>query len=167
MKKLILMLAAGSLILFNSCTRTGPQGPAGPQGAQGNANVLGSNPFTVNSWAYSTSEVAYVATFNDADITTAVADRGVVEIYLLYPDGTWRALPDVVNGTQFFFRFSAGGFDIYYANVDGSTPSFPPTATFRTVVISPSQRQANPNTNWKNYNQVMKVVNETQVSPVQ
>ncbi|MCD6010992.1 MAG: hypothetical protein K0Q79_854 [Flavipsychrobacter sp.] len=165
MNKIALILLAGSLFIFNGCTKTGPQGPQGPQG---NANVRGSDPFNVTSWSFSSSENAYVASFTDADITQAVADRGVVEMFLFYTaDNTWRPLPDILNGTQFYHRFSKGGFEIYYTTVDGSTPAFPTgTWTFRTVVISPSNKQAHPNTNWKNYNEAMQALQEdAQVAP--
>ena len=156
MKKVILLLLAGSLFAFSGCTKRGPQGP------QGNANVIGSDPFSVSSWSLNNSENAYEASFNDADITSSVAAHGTVEIFLYYPgDGTWRNLPDIVNGTEFYFRYNAGGFDIYYANVNGTAPAFPPSSTFRSVVISPSQRQSHPNTNWKNYNEAMAAINES------
>lgn len=162
MKKLLLvMLAAGSMLTFNACTKTvvGPPGPVGPQGPQGNANVVGSDPFTVSSWSYSGSEIAYYASFTNNAITNAVADRGTVEVYLYYSsDQTWRALPDIYNGTQFYSRFSAGGFEIYYGNVNGTIPGNPGTQIFRVVVISPSQRQAHPNTNWKNYKEAMEAL---------
>jgi hypothetical protein len=165
MKKIALMLLAGSLLMLNSCYQTGPVGPMGPPGPQGNANVKGADPFTVSSWALTSTGDAYVASFTDPDVTQAVSDHGVVDIFLYYPtDGTWRSLPDIISGTQFFSRFSTGGFDIYYGNIDGSTPTFPGTWTFRSVVIAPSLKQAHPNTNWKDYNEVMKVLNENNVS---
>ena len=52
-------MLAGSILIFNSCSKTGPQGPVGPQGPtggtgqtgptgpagqDGNANVLGLSP---------------------------------------------------------------------------------------------------------------------------
>jgi hypothetical protein len=169
MKKLALLLLAGSLFLISSCSKRGPTGPQGPQGPQGNANVVGSDPFNVTVWSYSSAENAYFASFTDNDITSAVAAHGVVEIFLYYPgDGTWRNLPDIYNGTQVYFRFSQGGFEIYYGNVDGSTPSAPAgTWTFRTVVIAPAFKEAHPNTNWKNYNEVMSVMNEATTSATQ
>jgi hypothetical protein len=168
MKKIALIFIAGGMLVFNSCHKTGPQGPQGLQGQtgatgatgpQGNANVQGTNPFNVTNWGYDTSTRAYVASFTDPDITAAVADRGIVEVFLKYSDGTWRNLPDIVNGTQFFSRFSLGGFDIYYSNVDGSTPLAPGNQTFRSVVITPSQKQTHPNTNWKDYNQAIAAIN--------
>ncbi len=175
MKKLALVLLAGSFLVFSSCTKTGPQGPQGPQGAtgatgangaDGNANVLGSNPFSVSTWTFSSANNAYYASFTDADITASVADKGVVEAYLYYPsDGTWRALPDIVNGTQFYMRFSSGGFEIYYSMVDGTTPLMPGTFTFRVVVISPSNKQSHPNTNWKNFNEAIAAQKDANAAP--
>jgi hypothetical protein len=178
MKKLILMLAAGSLILFNSCTKTGPQGPVGPQGPtgptgpagqNGNANVIGSGKtFTVNNWQYSTTNNYYYASFSDPDITSDVVDGGIVEMFRLYTSNNhWANLPDINGNTSIVFDFGLNAFTIYVQALDGSVPANPGSITFRDVVITPSQRQANPNTDWKNYNQVMKVVNATQSSSVQ
>ncbi len=160
MKKIALILLAGSMLMLNSCTKKGDRGPIGPQG---NANVQGSNGFNVNSWALNTTENAYEASFTDPDITQAVSDRGVVQIFLFYPsDGTWRNLPDIYSGSQFYFRYNTGGFDIYFGNVDGTTPSFPTgTWTFRSVVITPSNKLSHPNTNWKNYNEAMAALNSS------
>ncbi len=164
MKKVAFMLLAAGTLVFTGCTKTGPpgpqgpQGPSGPTGQTGNANVLGSDPFTVSSWLYSSSEVAYYQSFTSGDITPDVANGGIVEGYLKYADGTWRNLPDIVGGTQFFLRYSAGGFEIYYANLDGSIPANPGTQVFRIVVVSPSMKQANPNTNWKNFNEAMTAI---------
>jgi hypothetical protein len=162
MKKVILFLLAGSLLTFNSCTKTGPQGPPG------NANVIGENPFTVHAstWTFTSNyggpnvQNAYVASFNDANITSDVANYGLVMAYIQYPDGTWKALPDVVGITSYSFNFSAGGFDIYYSDVDGSTPNAPNTETFRIVVVPSSLRKANPNTNWKNYDEAVGAIGQ-------
>jgi hypothetical protein len=165
MRKLLLTLSllAGSLLFITSCTKTGPVGPQGPQGFQGNANVVGSDPFNVTAWQFSNTENAFYASFNYSGLTSDVAARGVFQVFLYYSgDGTWKALPDIYNGTQFYDRFSTGGFEIYYGNVDGTTPSpLSGTWTFRTVVIAPSQKQAHPNTNWRNYDEIMKVANES------
>lgn len=172
MKKILLMMIAGSFLFFGSCVKSGPVGPQGPQGPQGNANVYGTEPFTVSSWAHPNNGTAsgdlssYYASFTDADITTAVADRGSVEIFLYYPeDKTWKNLPDIYGGTQFSFRFSQGGFEIYFTNVDGSNPSFPGTYTFRAVAIAPAFKEAHPNTNWKNYNEAMAALNSKAAAP--
>jgi len=170
MKKTILMMLAGGLLILNSCTKTGPPGPQGPQGPAGqsgiDANVIGTDPFSVSVWTYSSADNAFMASFTDPDVTATVANHGDVEIFLLYSDGTWRNLPDIVNNTQFYSRFSQGGFDIYYARVDGAAPTNPGGPwTFRTVIITPSQKQAHPNTNWKNYNEAMAALNEKTAAP--
>lgn len=171
MKKVILIMLAGSMIVFNSCTKTGPQGPAGPQGAtgatgaagqnglDGNANVLGTAPFTVlpNTWAL-TGHI-YSVSFTDPDITNAIASTGVVEIFREYNPNQWSPLPDINGITSVVYDFAPGGFNIYIQNSDGSTPATPLTMNFRVVIISSSQRQAHPNTNWKNYNEAMTALN--------
>ena len=154
MKKLIFATLAAGILLGTSCTKTGPVGPQGPTGATGNANVIGSDHITVSSWTYSSG--MYSATFAYADITPAVASYGLVEIYKQYADGSWTNLPDINNGVSTVFNFSPGSFTIYVSDVNGTTtPPAPGTITFRVVVIPSSVRQANPNTNWKDYNQTM------------
>ena|GEM_PF-6249695 len=148
-------MLAGTMLILNSCTKTGPQGPQGPQG---NANVKGSDGFSVSasSWTFNTGENAWWVSFVDQDITSVVSNHGEVEIFLYYPsDQTWRNLPDIINGTQFYFRYNTGGFDIYYGNVNGTAP-LAPTSTFifRSVVIAPGFRQSHPNVNVKNYSEL-------------
>ena len=156
MKKLILATLAVGILFVTSCTKQGPVGPQGPTGATGNANVIGSDHITVNAWTYYAPTFTYSATFAYADITSSVANYGLVEIYEQYTDGSWTNLPDINNGVQTVFNFSTGSFTIYMSKVDGSympAPSNP--ITFRVVVIPSSVRQANPNTNWKDYKQAM------------
>ena len=162
MKNLFMLMFVGCISIFNSCRK---DGPVGPQGPAGNANVMGEYPFTVNagSWTFTTNIAgntgnAYVVSYNDANITSSVANHGLVVMYIQYADGTWKSLPDIFAGTSFSFNFSAGGFDIYYTNVDGTTPSSPGTQVFRAVVIPSSIRQIHPNTNWNNYNEAMTVM---------
>ena len=171
MKKLVLLMFAGSLFTLNSCTKDGPVGPQGPQGApgyDGNANVIGEAPFTVTSgmWAFTNNVAgntgnAYVVSFNDANVTSAVANHGLVMMYIAYSDGTWKNLPDIFAGTSFSYNFSAGGFDIYFTNIDGTVPSNPGSQVFRVVVIPSALQQEHPHTNWNNYSETMAIVNST------
>lgn len=165
-KVLLLMLAAGTLV-FTGCTKTGPvgpQGPQGPQGPTGNANVRAQDAFTVSSWSFSSGDNAYYAQFNLSDITADIYNYGSVQVFIKYDDGSWRPLPDVLNGTMFNYAIFTGGFDILYTNVNGTTPSFPGTQTFRSVVISSALKQAHPNTDWKNYKEVMSVLAQEQTA---
>lgn len=157
MKKLILTLMAGSLLILSSCTKEGPQGPQGPAG---NANVIGEPQFTVSSWQKSGG--VWYATFSDDNITNDVVANGAVEIYKEYSNG-WTNLPDINGITSTVYNFLDGGFTISILNSDGSLPAAPGTVTFRVVVIPSSVRKAHPNTNWKNYNETMAVMNESKV----
>lgn len=150
MKKIIIALFAGSLMLGASCTKVGPMGPQGPSG---NANVWGSSIFTVSSWSYSSN--TYSGTFLDPDITTAVAASGVVEVFKQYSDGTWTNLPDINNNVATVFNFYQGGFTIYINSINGATTPAPGVINFRAVVIPSSVKLANPHVNWKNYNEAM------------
>ena len=160
MKKLILLLLAGSVFTLNSCTKSGPQGPAG---ADGNANVIGINRVvTVSSWTL--TGTTYSATFPDPNITSDIVSNGVVEVYKAYGTNEWTNLPDINGITSTVFDFYVGGFTIYIQNSDGTTPANPGTISFRDVIISASQRQAHPNTNWKNYNEANAAINATPAS---
>ncbi len=154
MKKLILATLAAGMLLGASCTK---QGPVGPQGPTGNANVIGSNPVPVSAWGKTGN--TYFATFSYPDITQSIANYGLVEVYKFYTsDNSWTNLPDINAGVSTVFNFSPGTYTIYVENIDGSTTLFPGTITFRVVVIPSSVRQANPNTNWKDYNEAMKAM---------
>ncbi len=155
MKKLILATLAAGMLLGASCTK---QGPVGPQGPTGNANVIGSDHVTVSSWAKTGN--TYSATFAYADITQSIANFGLVEVYKLYTsDNSWTNLPDINSGISTVFNFAPGTYTIYVESIDPTfvTP-FPGTITFRVVVIPSSVRQANPNTNWKNYDEAMRAM---------
>ena len=143
--------------MVSSCTKTGPQGP---QGATGNANVIGEDAFTISAWSHVGN--TYVADFSDGNITADVREHGVVEIYKWYSGtgGGWTNLPDINAGASTVFNFSTGGFSISVFNIDGSPTAFPGDILVRVVIIPRALREAHPNTNWKNYNEAMQVLNE-------
>ncbi|HEX2534538.1 MAG TPA: hypothetical protein VHK69_12420 [Chitinophagaceae bacterium] len=95
MKKYLWSLLAGSIILLGSCTKEGergpagsqgepgeegPQGPAGPQGEPGSANVIYSDWRTINLAATSEPDI-FVQQINAPQLTTEVADQGVILMY--------------------------------------------------------------------------------------
>lgn len=149
------LLVAG-VLFFASCSKSGPQGPQGPQGPAGNANVIGEDPFNVSIWTASGN--GWIATFSDPNLTNDVYNYGLFEVYKLYSSSGWTNLPDVDGVTSTVYNFRPGYFDIFVYNTDGSATPNPGTVTFRAVVIPSSYRQANPTTNWKNYNETMKAV---------
>lgn len=146
MKKLMLLLFAGTLLFAASCVKTGPQGPQGPMG---NANVIGEDAFNVSSW--SASGNGWIATFSDPNLTNDVYNYGLFEVYKLYSSSGWTNLPDMNGLTSTVYNFRPGYFDIFVYNTDGSATAFPGTITFRAVVIPSSYKQAHPNTNFKDY----------------
>ncbi|PQJ12819.1 hypothetical protein CJD36_003480 [Flavipsychrobacter stenotrophus] len=163
MKKLMLVLFAGVSLFAASCTKTGPVGPQGPTG---NANVIGEDAFTVSTWIpnTTTNPTSYSATFSDPNLTADVYNYGSFELYKFYNSLGWTNLPDLDGKTTTVFNFRQGYFDIYVYNTDNSVVAYPGTVTFRAVVIPSSFRQANPNTNWKNYNEAMKALQSSKAA---
>lgn len=143
---------AVATLMTASCTRTGPIGPQGPMG---NANVIGSDPFTVSVWTV-LGGGNYSATFTDPDISSAVYQYGLVQLYKQYSDGSWTNLPDINGGVSTVFNFLQGTFTIYVEN----SAVYPGTINFRAVIIPSSFRQAHPNANWADYNETMQLLNE-------
>ncbi len=149
----MLVLVAGSLLTFGSCVKSGDRGPQGPTGPTGNANVIGvGKQFTVSAWAL--TGTTWSADFADQDITSDIVNNGVVEMYKQYTSG-WTNLPDINNGQSTVFDFYTGGFTIYIQNLDGTSSANPGSIIFRDVIISASQKQAHPHTNWSNYNETV------------
>jgi hypothetical protein len=166
MKKLILLMLAGGLFIFNSCTKTGPMGPQGPagppgapgpQGPTGNANVYASEAFVVSGW--NPSGNTWKKTVNAPEITSDISEFGSVEVFKLYGADEWTNLPDINGNTSTVFNFYPGGFTLLVQTFDGSVPANPGSLTFRFIVISSALRQAHPNTNWKNYKEAMAAIN--------
>ncbi|MBC7553039.1 MAG: hypothetical protein H7257_03570 [Taibaiella sp.] len=164
MKTIILSILAAGLLVSSSCTKTGPVGPQGAQGATGNANVIGSDHFIVSMWEQPVGTSYYSAEFEYADITADVASYGLVEVYKQYSDGSWTNLPDINGITSTVFNFSPGKAIIYVLNSNGSLPAYPGTIKFRFVVVPSSVKAANPNTNWKNYNEAIQAISKGTVS---
>ncbi len=142
-------------LIFSGCAKDGETGPQGPAGATGNANVIATSTLTA-SWVL--SGTYYVAGMTVPAITQDIVDKGSVQVFTQYGD-EWWALPDLngVNSTQ--FGFGLGNVSLLNSNSDGSTPSFPSVSIFRVVVISSSNRMANPNVNWKNYKEIEQAFN--------
>jgi len=157
---LILLMA----LAIGSCTKRGPQGPTGPQGPQGvqgqqgNANVQGGQ-VTVNfNWdaatSYGTADIDYDA------ITQSIVDNGAVLVFMSNGNGGWISLPYTdYSGTgvsiSYYFVYAVGTVRIYFSEQDLNNTYMPASATFKVVAVAPAQKQAHPNTNWKNYDEVM------------
>lgn len=98
MKNLLFLLAP--VILLASC-----RGADGPPGPPGNANIQ-SVEFTaypgdfVPDGNVGGNDYSYYATYNFPEITTAIADYGLVHVYVLSTHG-WAALPYTLT-TEFY-----------------------------------------------------------------
>ena len=154
------VLACG--LLFTNSAKDGARGPAGPvgtngtNGIDGNANVIGTNAVTISSWTANGN--SWIGSISAPGITQSIVDKGIVSVFIKY-GAEWWGLPDIngINSTQ--YGFSVGLVSLFNSNSDGSAAPNPGAQTFRVVIISASNRLANPNVNWKNYDEVKKVLN--------
>lgn len=168
MKKLFylcLMLFAFTACTINESDVPGPVGPPGapgPQGPAGNANVISTENITLNTWLYNSQYKWYYANINMPEITPAVTDRGLVMVYQRISGANspiWIPLPDTYGNVTTNYEFYDGGITIYSFNVDNTTPIAPTGMVVRAVIIPDSFRKANPNANWKNYEETKEILN--------
>ena len=139
----------------------GLNGSNGTNGTNGNANVIGTNTFSAppSSWTASSGNTVWSTTLIVPQITQAIVDRGTVSVF--YQSGTiWMALPTSNPQNHYFsnFGFVLGQVGVFLVAESGYTIT-PGTSIFRVVVISPSNKMANPNTNWNDYQQVKQALN--------
>ncbi len=177
MKKHTIKMTAAFLMLaatLGSCTKgskgdTGPQGPAGTNGTNGTNGVVnvhsGTVTLTASNWSYNSSYWEYSSDVADVDITTDVVDNGTVSAFIQNSTGVWEAMPLTIYSTStqsytYTYQFYSGGVTFFFDVSDNSTFSLA-TVTFKVVAISGTTRKAHPNTNWKNYDEVMAVVNNS------
>jgi hypothetical protein len=169
MKKTILKVAVslvGSLFIL-SCSSDGAQGPAGPAGTNGtngingNANVISTNPVTVNStnWIGSNSNALWYTTFSASGITQQIVDKGIVSVFISDSSGAWSPIPYTFANTSYHYSFGVGFINIYTSSVNLTAISNPGIKSFRVVIIPSSVVSSNKNTNWNDYNEVVKILN--------
>jgi hypothetical protein len=156
-------------LLAMSCSKDGAIGPAGASGANGingtngingNANVVGSAPFSTVStnWGSLSGGALWTATLSgQTTITQSVVDRGVVSVFRKYTSGgvtEWSPLPDTNTNINISFNYGLGYITFFTQSTNAVAIANPGAITFRYVVITPSNKMANPNTDWNDYNQV-------------
>lgn len=159
-KTAVILLTA---IITISCSKDGATGPAGEQGApgiNGNANVVGYSPFSTisSNWTSVNSGTVWIANLTGASsITQNVVDYGIVSVFRKYTSNgvtEWSPLPDTNGNINISFNYGVGYITFYTQSTNFAAISNPGAITFRYVVITPSNKMANPHTNWKDYNQV-------------
>lgn len=140
-----------SAVLLDGCKgKDGEPGAQGPAGTNGNANVIGSNSTTVNSWTLN-SGILYSATLSWPSITQEIVDKGAVMVYESDGSGGWAALPYTIAMTSSTYSFGLGFVNIYVTNTDGSSPSNPGSINYRVVAMTSRQMQEHPNLDMTNY----------------
>ena len=149
-------------LLFTGCKKgdTGPAGPAGTNGTNGNANVVSSS-ITSSNWVYSSP--SWGISFTYPAITQDIIDKGAVLVYLKV-GSAYNQLPltiyqSATYSSTYEVSTIVGGLTIFATDSDLTQPNNPGSKTFKIVVIAASQRMANPNVNYGNYNEVKKAFN--------
>jgi len=164
MKRILTLSVLALALITGSCKKEGPAGPQGPQGPQGNANVQGGTATVNFVWNASTSYGT--ADMTDDAITQSIVDHGAVLVFMDNGNGGWISLPytdysPTGVSISYYFVYAMGTVRVYFSEQDLNNTYMPTSATFKVVAIAAAQKQAHPNTNWKNYNEVMQVIGES------
>ena len=161
------------MLIFTSCKKgdtgdTGPAGATGPTGPQGNANVKNySITIQSSNWQW---DNLYNQWFY-RDYTFVDDYKSAVYGYILSGNGK-EAMPyynqlDLTTTTFANNLFRSPSY-IQFEYYNGTTTLAAPASdmVIYLVVIPPAFRIANPNINWKNYNEVERIfhLRETRVS---
>ena len=169
-KTAIVLLTA---IMTISCSKDGATGPVGANGiagtngingtngtngTNGNANVIGTNTLTVTSWTSNSNGGLWSTSLSASGITQSIVDKGIVSVFIGDSSGSWTAMPYTLGNASWFYSFGVGFINIYKTNTNLAVIANPGSQTFRVVIISASNKAANPNTNWNNYDQVKEVL---------
>lgn len=126
------------------------------------APTLEQNTFTISSWTWDSNSKLLYSDMPWSEITSDVADNGMLHLYLKTTGGEWAPLPRTVmlSGTLYDYAqsqrytFTSGQFTLIVQDDDLLQPANPGTWTIRAVAVSGSQRHANPDLNWNNYEEV-------------
>jgi hypothetical protein len=149
------MIAA---ITFNGCKK-GDTGPAGTAGTNGVANISNSvvtvypadwQNIGTGYWGVGINNSNIVSATNDAVFGYMQLPTSSVTAFIALPTSNMLA-----GGDQVLYSYSAGKFQLYYQYATAPTTSI----QIKMVVIPPAGRLANPNVNYKNYEEVKKVFN--------
>lgn len=158
--RIVLILTIGFFAV--NCSEDGVDGK---DGIDGNANVLGSQEFSTTSSNWSSIAGGTIWTANLTGATTITQDivsRGIVTVFRKYTNNglvQWAPLPDTNTNVNISYQYGVGTISFFAQSTNSVAFSNPGIITFRYVVISPSNRIANPKTNWRDYEQVKAALN--------
>lgn len=150
-----------------SCSKDGEVGPAGPAGANGingtngtngNANVNGTTDFTIlpTDWL-SSGNLKYVTITNNG-VTQNIVNTGMVMVYQKV-NNSYIALPFSNSGIDRGFSFGLNYIQISLSAYNNTAFTISTNFTIRAVIVSSTNKMANPNINWKNYEEVKRALN--------
>ena len=140
----LLMALCTGLLTFSGCSKP-KDGLAGPPG---NANVQ-TTIVSGQGLSYIAANFDYELTINDASITQAVMDKGLVVVYA-QPSGStskWYQLPGTVGGSTFTVAISVGQAQIL------SNAATTGTFNWKVVVVPAAIRNGNPGSDSGIYSQ--------------
>ena len=156
MKNLFKKIAIlGIAMIAFGCSKDGANGTNGTNGTNGNANVGATADFTIlpSNWQ-SSGNLKYVSITNNS-ITQSIVNSGIVMVYQKSnTDGSYTALPFSNQGIDRGFTFGLNYLQITLSAYNGSAITISTNTVIRAVIISASNKMANPNVNWNNYSEV-------------
>jgi hypothetical protein len=118
MKSLLFLPIAVLCILFSNCTKK--------EYVQPNQTIF--TTLKANNWKFDAGSNTYYNEVSMPEIDDLVAQNNGVLAYITYDNKVYEALPDVLDGSTFIYRYQAGFLDVELQNSDGSTTSLaPPT----------------------------------------
>lgn len=164
--------ATGATGTQGSPGSVGPQGPAGPTGAQGPQGVPGAANLLASAWTLAKAtdwqsdndpQYFYVG-FDEANVTQAVLDKGMVVAYYRDPGrrNVVLSVPSVTEEASlgYFYEVTQNrgrmNFDLTF-----SKPRLIPidfNLEFRWIVIPPNPGGRMAAVDWKNYEEVRRVL---------
>ena len=150
-KKVVLICLVAT---FTSCSEDGKDGMAGTNGTNGtngNANVVGTTDFTILPTDWQTTGNLKSVTITNNGVTQNIVNS-VIVIFFQNSVSSYLAIPFSYQGIDRGFAF---GLNYIQITLSASSPiTVTANTVIRAVIISSSNRMANPNVNWNNYAEV-------------
>jgi hypothetical protein len=142
------------LPFFISCEEDPAATPSG-------TGTVKSRIHTVYNWTWDDSPNADYdyADFYWNEITSDIANEGAVLIYVSNGAGAWIPLPRTIYPSTSFsqsqrYIYGPGGYTLIVQNSTRQEPSDPGVWTIKVLAVSSTQRRANPNLDWDDYEAV-------------
>jgi hypothetical protein len=150
-----LILSVLLILVFNGCNK----GKDGAPGKDGSSNVT-ARTFSVTSWSSNSSR--YFAQLTVPELTSSNINSASVQVYYGTVANNWLAMPStVVASTNYFWSFltTVNLIEVrwdYNGIGIGDDPNtyYGTTMNIKVVVVPPAQLKANPNVDWKDYQEV-------------